>query len=672
MPENRAVINIAFLIIFIFYYRLVGQSLPIVQSCDWTNVGIKNGLPSNLTVYNVLSTIPPLINDGITDNSIALQSLINNTTSYPSPCVFMFPPGDYVINSELEIRKNGRILRGSGLNTRIFCNSLTNCFDVNGFSESVYASVIGGYTQGSTEIVVDNPNLFVVGNYFEIYQANISAWMNTTNPIDWNTSSSAESVGQLAKILNVSTSTGTITIDRPLKISFSDDNGFGYIRAKSYDQFVENCGFENFYLEVTNPLMDGYNFRFRIATRCWILGVESNMTSRMHVKQDRALNNFIRGNYFHHSFVYGGGGQGYGVECGMHTTDCLIEDNVFDHLRHSMMVQNGANGNVFGYNCSTDPYWTTNSSIPPDISLHGHYPFMNLFESNIVQEATVSDYWGPCGPGNTLLRNRVGISDLTVDDNSHYTNVIGNEIVGSGSIIAISPGITDVINHANNVNNLLTYDPAYATELAKSYYRLVYPIYYVNLIWPSIDPINNYSNGMIAAGYRCQTAVAKTTYYRNEYPYCNYELARWDFSSADSDEMEVGNLSPEIVGSCMSISNIRGFNNLDNSRIGGSSPGVPAVGDGAICIASANNTVWQWPISTNKYFSFTASTIPGVSSYITGLSFYEQALPVAGNPQAGNNYPQLFGIAVLRNGIIIYETHDIPTSQLDWAFHVGY
>ena len=109
MPENRAVINIAFLIIFIFYYRLVGQSLPIVQSCDWTNVGIKNGLPSNLTVYNVLSTIPPLINDGITDNSIALQSLINNTTSYPSPCVFMFPPGDYVINSELEIRKNGRI-----------------------------------------------------------------------------------------------------------------------------------------------------------------------------------------------------------------------------------------------------------------------------------------------------------------------------------------------------------------------------------------------------------------------------------------------------------------------------------------------------------------------------------------------------------------------------------
>jgi len=30
---------------------------------------------------------------------------------------------------------------------------------------------------------------------------------------------------------------------------------------------------------------------------------------------------------------------------------------------------------------------------PADISVHGHYAYSNLFEGNIVQEITVSDYW---------------------------------------------------------------------------------------------------------------------------------------------------------------------------------------------------------------------------------------------------------------------------------------
>ena len=61
------------------------------------------------------------------------------------------------------------------------------------------------------------------------------------------------------------------------------------------------------------------------------------------------------------------------------------------------------------------------------ISLHGHYAYMNLFEGNTVQEIDVADYWGPCGPGNTFLRNRVESEGIQIMDHSHYQNVIGKD-----------------------------------------------------------------------------------------------------------------------------------------------------------------------------------------------------------------------------------------------------
>ena len=51
----------------------------------------------------------------------------------------------------------------------------------------------------------------------------------------------------------------------------------------------------------------------------------------------------------------------------MHTTGTLAEDNIFDSLRHAMMVQTGANGNVFGYNYSANPVQgegETNLNLP--------------------------------------------------------------------------------------------------------------------------------------------------------------------------------------------------------------------------------------------------------------------------------------------------------------------
>jgi hypothetical protein len=123
-----------------------------------------------------------------------------------------------------------------------------------------------------------------------------------------------------------------------------------------------------------------------------------------HVMIEYSKNIEVSGCYIHHSFGYDGSGtRGYGVCLRQHASDCLVENNFFRFLRHAMMVKEGANGNVFGYNYSIEP----NRSEPiadfsGDISLHGHYAFANLFEGNIVQNIIIDQFWGQSGPHNTF------------------------------------------------------------------------------------------------------------------------------------------------------------------------------------------------------------------------------------------------------------------------------
>jgi hypothetical protein len=157
----------------------------------------------------------------------------------------------------------------------------------------------------------------------------------------------------------------------------------------------------------------------------------------------------VRDSYMHDAHDHGGSGHGYGSNLGTHATVNLVENNIFVHLRHSMLVQVGATGNVFGYNYSIDPYANGGGWTPCDISLHGHYPNMNLFEGNTIQEVDVSDYWGPCGPGNTFFRNRTEAEGIEVMDYSHRQNVFGNELGTDPNIISTESSVNETLVHGN-------------------------------------------------------------------------------------------------------------------------------------------------------------------------------------------------------------------------------
>ncbi|MBK9718185.1 MAG: hypothetical protein IPO85_11865 [Saprospiraceae bacterium] len=102
----------------------------------------------------------------------------------------------------------------------------------------------------------------------------------------------------------------------------------------------------------------------------------------------------IKGNYFTRSYGYGSGGRGYGVELEMTSGNCLIENNIFEHLRHSFLLQACANGNVIAYNYSFDPFWQKHSchQIPrARFSPSWQLDLSKSFEGNICQNIVIDN-----------------------------------------------------------------------------------------------------------------------------------------------------------------------------------------------------------------------------------------------------------------------------------------
>jgi hypothetical protein len=121
----------------------------------------------------------------------------------------------------------------------------------------------------------------------------------------------------------------------------------------------------------------------------------------------------VSGCVIHDAASYEDGSWGYGIILGNSSTNCLIENNIFYTLRHSMAAVTGANCNVFAYNYSTDPYALHSVPGPDipyrdsDIVLHGRFPFANLFEHNYCVHIEADDIHGWNGPLNAFVRNKV-------------------------------------------------------------------------------------------------------------------------------------------------------------------------------------------------------------------------------------------------------------------------
>lgn len=451
--------------IVIFYLLLIApccidiamaQTIPASRITDWSQAGMQDSVP----VYNNTVDIMNYggVADGITPNDIPFQNALAALNGQPG--TILFPAGDYLFNQSISLR-DSTVLKGTGTASKLLFDlsgNTQNMINLQGSIGNTIWNVNQYIHRNDTLLALDNTTGLAIGDWVLLYGNDSSILFS-----DW----AYGSVGQIFRIKDIQGN--TLITDIPLRRDY--DLTFN-ARLKRIVP-IQGAGIECLYIErKDSTAQQTSNISFNYAVNCWVIGIESFNTNFAHIELSHAAHITLRGNYIHHSWHYGGSGQGYGIATQYTSGDCLIENNIFQHLRHSMLLQSGANGNVFSYNYSTDPNWDEQllpANSAGDAVCHGNYPYLNLFEGNIVQNIVVDDSHGSNGPLNTFFRNRaqlwgIFMNTTTPTDSMNY---IGNEVTNTS--VPYGNYSLSGIGHYQFGNNIKgTINPANTTALSES------------------------------------------------------------------------------------------------------------------------------------------------------------------------------------------------------------
>ncbi len=388
---------------------VAAEVIPPDRRIDWSP-GIPGGIPAYPVVLNVKDAPYSAKGDGVADDTPAIQRAIDDC---PAKKAVFLPEGTYRTTVGLEIRAKAIVLRGAGpRKTRIKgYGAGGSIISASGSGGGDFTPVQEGFTKDSTRITVSDAAGFNVGDYAEILQDNDPAVCEGL--YDYM----LRAIGQTVQV--VAGNGRTLTLNRPLYFSYNpralggvnkwemfgltrDVEGLwadlvknGYLDEKSFilkkftalpsasqmalagkyaakkkeifdylTKSVANvklfkvsaivgAGLED--LCVERAVSGGYdNITYTAAANCWIKNVESYKTRKWHVRLKGCYACEVRESYFHDAWDAGGDAD-YGVGCFQRCTDNLIENNVFARCRHSMILEYGGCGNVYGYNYSRDP-----------------------------------------------------------------------------------------------------------------------------------------------------------------------------------------------------------------------------------------------------------------------------------------------------------------------------
>jgi hypothetical protein len=484
--SGRSVLVLCF---FFFFVVLPGtsQTIPLQRLSNWSAVGIRvtPPVPQNYIDFSLSGGV----GDGVTPNNSALQSVLS---SLAQPAVIFFPPGNYLFTQPIDM-PDGVIFRGAGSDQTTLTFNLngagSNLITIQGNTTGVTSGVNSPINKFDTLVTVANSTAFSAGDYVYLNDVDTAVVFSA-----WAYGSS----GQVNQITSVSGNTLILRDECRRSYSLANSPLIRKIAPASF------CGIECLKinrLDATTTQTSAVAIRY--ARDCWVRGVESNNCNFAHVEISWSTDIDISGNYFHHAFAYGGGGQAYGVVLQYATGQCLVTNNCFNNLRHSILFQAGANGNVVSYNYSVNPYWTSfpNNSAG-DVVLHGNYPYCNLIEGNIAQNIVIDASHGINGSHNLFFRNRAELYGIIMSANPASDSMlfVGNEVTNT-SVLMGNYSLNGVghFGHGNMVRGNLT--PANTGMLPEESYYLNVPYTWMGG-WPGIGVAYPYNTGTIPAKTR--------------------------------------------------------------------------------------------------------------------------------------------------------------------------
>lgn len=458
---------------------IAGQYIPAWRA------GVSGGIPDIPTVGSVtdFGAIP---NDK-RDDTLAFIKAIKKLEGQGA---ILIPEGTFLLTAPIAM-PSGTVLRGQGSDkTHIEINHSGHGFVVKGKGTGSgelenpmeYPKVVRGAFKGSYEIELDKAGKFSLGDGIELVQGYDKS-LHATQP-KWDQSWAKRLIGHFSRIESLTNNTIKLSDKIRIDMNYSKD-----IRAVPVE-YVSDIGFEDFSV-IRKDKSDTYIFYIQYGSNVWANGIHSQYAAKGHYYVAMSRRFELRDSFIEFAHSYGSGGHGYGVELTHRTTGALIINNIFNHLRHSMMLHIGANGNVLMNNFSTDSYQDDGSNwVPPDVSFHGHYAYSNLVEGNLVSEIGIGDYWGPTGPDNVIFRNQIVGEGLRGYDHSVGQFAIANQFAGDEDIVfdrSIEPGSWVLLdNKRDGIDLFKNTEEITVLDLPESYYFSAPPAYLAGYYWPPI------------------------------------------------------------------------------------------------------------------------------------------------------------------------------------------
>lgn len=390
----------------------IGSYIPMSRRAIWNNAGyvnssnLKSNIPRNVNIIKNVKQFG-VVGNGITDDAPTINDLIQASNSGEGLVVLYFPTGTYRCSDKILVNKNNIVIVGDGAGTEF-------CFDGSSTGSGASRIIHGGFVitgiiggaggeENQSATMASSYSINASGvptssGYLEIRIPN-GIWQDDDDP------SPDASVGQIVK---VTPSSSPISTYDPVDLTFGYASQAGGAVVNSLNP-VQNVGIENIKITSTGVFDD--HILITKAANCWVSGIVSYNPWWNHIQIGHSTNIEVRGCYFDEARNVDEGGHGYGVYIGGHSTNCLVEDNIFQHLRHSMILFGGANRNVLGYNYSGNRKAMNSgvqqNGVEPDILFHARLPYANLVEGNVCDYIGAENEHGMNGDYNTIFRNKI-------------------------------------------------------------------------------------------------------------------------------------------------------------------------------------------------------------------------------------------------------------------------